>query len=161
LSVTTPSIADTYFTIPELMRVARGSYKRAVDVELAAGGLEDLPTGSGYLLAYLVSDEESIAEKIEGLGIRQREFRQLADTLVVRGYITREIDPGNGLVTLALTERGRAASEATAAGVNFVDQELERRLTEAEMAGLRRGLAVLGEIKQSLGGPVLRRGLPQ
>ena len=94
--MTTPSIADTYFTIPELMRVARGSYKRAVDVELAAGGLEDLPTGSGYLLAYLVSDEESIAEKIEGLGIRQREFRQLADTLVVRGYITREIDPGNG-----------------------------------------------------------------
>jgi hypothetical protein len=70
--MTTPSIADSYFTIPELMRVARGSYKRAVD-----------------------------------------------------------------------------------------DQELERRLTGAELAGLRRGLAVLGEIKQSLAGPVLRRGLPQ
>jgi hypothetical protein len=27
------------------------------------------------------------------------------------------------------------------------------------MAGLRRGLVVLGEIKQSLPGPVLRRGL--
>ena len=159
--MTTPSIADTYFTIPELMRVARGSYKRAVDVELAGGGLEDLPTGSGYLLAYLASEEESIAEKIEGLGIKQREFRQLTDTLVVRGYITREIDPGNGSVTLALTERGRAASEATAAGVSFVDRELERRLTEAEMAGLRRGLALLGEIKRSLAGPVLRRGLPQ
>jgi DNA-binding MarR family transcriptional regulator len=159
--MTTPSIADTYLSIPELMRVARGSYKRAVDVELAEGGLEDLPTASGYLLAYLVSDEESIAGKIEGLGIRQREFRQLTDTLVVRGYITREIDPANGSVTLALTERGRAASEATAAGVSFVDRELERRLTEAEMAGLRRGLAVLGEIKRSLAGPVLRRGLPQ
>jgi hypothetical protein len=45
--------------------------------------------------------------------------------------------------------------------VSFVDQELERRLSEAEMAGLRRGLAALGEIKQSLAGPVLRRGLPQ
>jgi DNA-binding MarR family transcriptional regulator len=159
--MTTPSIADTYFSIPELMRVARGSYKRAVDVELAEGGLEDLPTASGYLLAYLVSDEESIAGKIEGLGIKQREFRQLTDTLVVRGYITRGVDPANGSVTLALTERGRAASEATAVGVSFVDRELERRLTEAEMAGLRRGLAVLGEIKQSLAGPVLRRGLPQ
>jgi DNA-binding MarR family transcriptional regulator len=157
----TPSIADPYVTIPELMRVARGSYKRAVDVELAAGGLEDLPTASGYLLAYLVSDEESVAEKIEGLEIKQREFRQLTDTLVVRGYITRDVDPANGSVTLALTERGRAASEATAAGVTFVDQELERRLTAAEMAGLRRGLAVLGEIKQSLAGPALRRGLPQ
>jgi hypothetical protein len=29
------------------------------------------------------------------------------------------------------------------------------------MAGLRRGLAVLGEIKQSLTGPVIRRGLPR
>ena len=80
---------------------------------------------------------------------------------MVRGYITREVDPARGSVTLALTERGRAASEATAAGVSFVDQELERRLSEAEMAGLRRGLAALGEIKQSLAGPVLRRGLPQ
>jgi DNA-binding MarR family transcriptional regulator len=154
-----PSIADTYFSIPELMRVARGSYKRAVDVQLAAGGFEDLPTSSGYLLAYLVNDEGSVPEKIEGLGINQREFRQLVDTLVLRGYITRDIDPANGTVSLALTERGRAANEATFEGCSFVDNELARSLSEAELAGLRRGLAVLGEIKQSLTGPVLRRGL--
>jgi DNA-binding MarR family transcriptional regulator len=137
------------------------SGERAAASLALARGLEDLPTASGYLLAYLVSDEESIAEKIDGLGIKQREFRQLIDTLVLRGYITRETDPANGAVSLALTERGRAASEATSAGVSFVDQELERRLSEAELAGLRRGLAALGEIKQSLAGPVLRRGLPQ
>jgi DNA-binding MarR family transcriptional regulator len=157
----TPSIADTYFSIPELMRVARGSYKRAVDVQLAAGGFEDLPTSSGYLLAYLVDDDGSIPERIEGLGIKQREFRQLVDTLVLRGYITREIDPADGTVSLALTERGRAANEATFEGCNFVDKELERRLSDVEMAGLRRGLAALGEIKQSLTGPVIRRGLPR
>src|ERR1700722_20260036 len=105
----TPSIADTYFSIPELMRVARGSYKRAVDVQLAAGGFEDLPTTSGYLLAYLASDEESILDRIEGLGINRREFRQLVDTLVLRGYITRQIDPADGRESLALTERGSAA----------------------------------------------------
>jgi DNA-binding MarR family transcriptional regulator len=156
----TPSIADTYFSIPELMRVARGSYKRAVDVQLAAGGLDDLPTASGYLLGYLASDEESIPERIEGLGFRKREFGQLVDTLVLRGYIRREIDPSDGTVSLALTERGHAANEATFEGCNHVDRELERRLSEAELAGLRRGLAVLGEIKQSLPGPVIRRGLP-
>jgi DNA-binding MarR family transcriptional regulator len=153
-------IADTYFSIPELMRVARGSYKRAVDIRLAAGGLEDLPTGSGYLLAYLANDEGSIPERIEGLGIKQREFRQLVDTLVLRGYITRQIDPVVGKEALALTERGRAANDASFEGCNYVDQELKRRLSEPEMAGLRRGLAVLGEIKQSLTGPVIRRGLP-
>jgi len=156
-----PSIADTYFSIPELMRVARGSYKRAVDVQLAAGGFEDLPTGSGYLLAYLANNEESIPEKIEGLGIKQREFRELVDTLVLRGYLTRETDSTDGRVSLALTERGRAANEASFAGCTFVDRELESRLSEAEMAGMRRGLAVLGEIKQSLTGPVIRRGLPR
>jgi len=34
-----------------------------------------------------------------------------------------------------------------------VDKELERRLTAAEIARLRRGLAVLGEIKQPLEKP--------
>jgi DNA-binding MarR family transcriptional regulator len=159
--MSTPSIADTYFSIPELMRVARGSYKRAVDVQLAAGGFEDLPTTSGYLLAYLANNEESIPEKIEGLGIKQREFRELVDTLVLRGYLTREIDSTDGRVSLALTERGRAANEASFEGCTYVDRELERRLSEAEMAGMRRGLAVLGEIKQSLTGPVIRRGLPR
>jgi DNA-binding MarR family transcriptional regulator len=160
LGMTTPSIAETYFSIPELMRVARGSYKRAADVELAAGGFEDLPTASGYLLAYLFNDDEAIPERIEGLGIKKREFRQLVDTLVLRGYLTREFDQADGEESLALTERGRAANEASFKGCSYVDRELERRLSEAEMAGLRRGLAVLGEIKRSLKGPVLRRGLP-
>ena len=154
-----PSLAETYRSIPELMRLARGSYKRAVDIQLAAEGLEDLPTTSGYLLAYLASDEESIPQRIEGLGIRQREFSQLVDTLILRGYLTRESDPADGTTSLALTERGRAAHAASFAGCSYVDAELERRLSAAEMAGLRRGLAVLGEIKQSLTGPVIRRGL--
>jgi DNA-binding MarR family transcriptional regulator len=156
----TPPLADTYVSIPELMRLARGSYKRAVDVQLAAGGFDDLPTSSGYLLAYLADDEESVQERIEGLGIKRREFRQLIDALVLRGYITRQIDPADGRLSLALTDRGRAANEASYEGCNYVDEELRQRLSEAELAGLRRGLAVLGEIKQSLTGPVIRRGLP-
>src|SRR6202034_1989593 len=139
--MSTRPIADTYFSIPELMRVARGSYKRAADAQLAAGGFEDLPTASGYLLAYLANDEESIPQMIEGLGIKKREFSQLVDTLVLRGYITRSIAK-DGTMSLALTERGRAANEASYEGCRHVDEELERRLSEAEMAGLRRGLAV-------------------
>jgi DNA-binding MarR family transcriptional regulator len=157
----TRSIADTYFSIPELMRVARGSYKRAADAQLAAGGFEDLPTASGYLLGYIEGNAESIPDMIEGLGIKKREFDQLVDTLVLRGYIERSIDPKDGTMLLTLTERGGAANEACYEGCRRVDEELERRLSEAEMAGLRRGLAVLGEIKQSLPGPAIRRGLPR
>lgn len=155
-----PSIADTYFSIPELLRVARGSYKRAVDERLAAGGFEDLPTASGYLLAYLEDGADSIPELIAGLGISRREFGQLVDALVLRGYLTRTTGSQDRTASLALTDRGRAAFEATGEGIGYVDRELERQLSEAELAGLRRGLAVLGEIKRSLAGPAIRRGLP-
>jgi hypothetical protein len=90
------SIADTYFTIPELMRAARGSYKRAIDARLAAHGFEDLPNPGGFLLAYLANDEESIPDRIEGLGIKIREFSELADSLLLRGYIARTPIPRAG-----------------------------------------------------------------
>jgi DNA-binding MarR family transcriptional regulator len=148
-----PSIADTYVSIPELMRLARGSYKRAIDVQYAARGIDDVPNPGGYMLAYLAGGEESIPEMIEGLGIRKREYNEFVDLLVLRGFITRDIDPNTGRASFALTERGRAAAEAILEGSRIVDEELERRLSPAEMAGLRRGLIALGEIKRSLPKP--------
>ena len=147
------SLADTYVSIPELMRLARGSYKRAIDAQYAARGIDDVPNPGGYMLAYLASGEESVPEMIEGLGIRKREYNQFVDSLVLRGFITRDIDPKSGRVSFALTERGRAAAEAIVEGARIVDEELERRLSAAEMAGLRKGLIALGEIKQSLPRP--------
>jgi DNA-binding MarR family transcriptional regulator len=135
------------------MRVARGSYKRAIDAQYAARGIDDVPNPGGYMLAYLANGEESIPEMIEGLGIRKAEFDQFVDRLVLRGFITRQIDPQGGGASFALTERGRAAAEAILEGSRIVDEELSRRLSAAEIAGLRRGLAALGEIKRSLTEP--------
>ncbi len=146
-------MADTYTSIPELMRLARGSYKRAIDAQYAACGIDDVPNPGGYMLAYLANGEESIPELIEGLGIRKHEYNQFVDRLVLRGFITRDIDPKDGRVSFALTERGRAAAEAIFEGGRIVDEELERRLSPAEIGGLRRGLAALGEIKLSLPKP--------
>jgi DNA-binding MarR family transcriptional regulator len=147
------SLADTYFSIPELMRLARGSYKRAIDAQYAARGIDDVPHPGGYLLAYLASGEESIPEMIEGLGIRKREYNEFVDSLVLRGFITSDIDASSGRRSFALTERGRAAAEAILEGARLVDEELERRLSPAELLGLRRGLIALGEIKQSVPKP--------
>lgn len=149
----TRSLADTYCSIPELMRLARGSYKRAIDAQYEVRGIDDVPHPGGYMLAYLANGEESIPEMIEGLGIRKAEYSQFVDRLVLRGFITRDIDPGDGRATFALTERGWAAVDAIREGGRIVDEELERRLSPAELAGLRRGLLVLGEIKQSLQKP--------
>jgi DNA-binding MarR family transcriptional regulator len=148
--MSTPSIADTYLSIAELMRIARGSYKRAIDAVYAARGIDDVPNPGGYILAYLAGGQKQIPRMIEGLGIGKREYDELLDKLTLRGYITRTIDPADGSASLALTERGQAAAEAIFDGGRVVDAELERRLTADEIAAMRRGLAALGEIKLSL-----------
>jgi DNA-binding MarR family transcriptional regulator len=153
VGMATRSLADTYVSIPELMRLARGSYKRAIDVQYAARGIDDVPNPGGYILAYLANGEESVPEMIAGLGIRRREYNELVDSLVLRGFITRNIDPKDRTVSFALTERGRAAAEAILEGGRIVDGELERRLSAAGIDGLRRGLLALAEIKQSLPKP--------
>lgn len=143
-----------YLSIPELMRVARGSYRQVIIVELTRGGFEDLPRNGGFLLSYLANGDESIEEMIHGLGVSKQAFSQLVDTLVLRGYVTRDINPQDRRrMTLALTDRGRGAAEAIFTATKAVDEELSRRLSKAEMTGLRRGLAVLGEIKESWESP--------
>jgi DNA-binding MarR family transcriptional regulator len=147
------SLGDTYVSIPELMRLARGSYKRAVDAQYAARGIDDFPNPGGYVLSYLVNGEDSVPDMIEGLGIGRRQYDRVVDLLVLRGYLTREIDPSAGTASLALSERGRAAAEAIVEGSRLVDEELARRLSEDEIAAMRKGLLALGEIKRSLPKP--------
>jgi DNA-binding MarR family transcriptional regulator len=149
----TRSLADTYVSFGELMRLARGSFKRALDAQYAARGIDDVPAPGGYVLAYLANGEESIPEMIEGLGIKKSQYNDFMDRLVLRGFITRDTDPKTGTVSFALTGRGRAAAEAIFEGSRIVSEELERRLSPAEIAALRRGLIALAEIKQSLPKP--------
>jgi DNA-binding MarR family transcriptional regulator len=99
------------------------------------------------------SGEDSIPQMIEGLGIRKSEYSRFMDSLVLRGFITRDIDARTGTATFALTERGRAAAEAISEAGRIVDAELERRVSAADIAGLRRGLLALAEIKQSMPKP--------
>ncbi len=147
------SLADTYISLGELMRLARGSFKRAIDAQYAARGIDDVPAPGGYVLAYLAGGEESIPEMIEGLGIRKSQYNQFMDSLVLRGFITREIGSRDGSVSFALTERGRAAAEAIFEGSRIVNAELERRVSPDDIAGTRRVLLALAEIKQSLPKP--------
>ena len=157
--VTEGSTDERSAAIPELMRRARGAYKRSADVRLAAAGLEDLPTSGGFLLGYLVEGDDSVAGMIDGLGFTKQAFSQLVDTMVVRGFITRDVDPDDRRRTLRMTERGEAAAEASYRGCVDVDEELQRRLTPEELAGLRKGLSVLADIKASLKDHAIRRGI--
>jgi DNA-binding MarR family transcriptional regulator len=85
---------------------------------------------------------------IDGLGVTKQAASQLIDTLVLRGYLVREVNSQDRRrMTIELTERGQAAAAAVRSGIDMVDAELVRRVTPDEINGLRAGLIALAEIK--------------
>jgi len=137
--------------IPALLRAARGSYAQAIRSRLAEAGFDDLPRNGGFVLGGMANHSGSAVDMIRGLGVSKQAASQLIDTLVLRGYLTRDMNPNDRRrMTIELTERGRGAAAAVRSGVEAIDAELAQMLTPAELAGLRSGLAALGHIKERL-----------
>jgi DNA-binding MarR family transcriptional regulator len=135
--------------IPALLRAARGSYGNAVRASLSAAGFDDLPRNGPFVLGGMATHGASVADLIETLDVSKQAASQLIDVLVVRGYLTREVNPEDRRrLSIELTERGRAAAQAVQAGVEVVDVELSAALSPDELAGLRAGLYALAEIKE-------------
>jgi DNA-binding MarR family transcriptional regulator len=137
--------------IPALLRAARGSYAQAIRSHLAEAGFDDLPRNGGFVLGGMANHGGSAADMIRGLGVSKQAASQLIDTLVLRGYLTREMNPDDRRrMTLELTGRGRGAAAAVRSGVEMIDAELAQMVTPTELAGLRSGLAALSQIKERM-----------
>jgi DNA-binding MarR family transcriptional regulator len=133
--------------VPALLRAARGAYRDAIRAELAAGGFDDMPRSGPFVLGGMANRGGTAGDLVRALGVSRQAASQLIDTLVIRGYLERRVDPADRRRnTLALTERGAAAGGAVRAGVDKVDTELALRLRADELAGLRAGLVALAEI---------------
>jgi DNA-binding MarR family transcriptional regulator len=136
--------------IPYLMRLARGSYGERSRALLAQSGFDDLTRNAGWVLSNLVEGRRPLSSIVGELYIGTPAANAMVDTLVVRGYVERQTDPqAPGEPMLALTERGRVAADVIQTAVDQIDEELERRLSSEELAGLRAGLAALHEIRSA------------
>jgi DNA-binding MarR family transcriptional regulator len=134
--------------IPALMRAARGSYAQVIEMHLAEAACDDLPRNGAFVLGGMVNHGGSAADMIRGLGVTKQAASQLIDTLVLRGYLTREVNQADRRrMTIGLTDRGRAAAAAIRTAVEEVDAELAQMISPAELAGLRAGLAALAKLK--------------
>ena len=133
--------------IPALLRGARNTYAAGVRQALAAGGFDDMPRNGPYVLGSLVRSGAPLAQIIKELAVSKQAAGQLIDTLVLRGYLEREVDPADRRrLTLTLTERGRAAQAASASAVERIDGDLASRLPEDVIAQGRAMLAALAYI---------------
>lgn len=131
-----------------MLRKARGTYIDAIRGALAADGFDDLPRNGAFVLSGLLRTQLSLADLVKDLEVTKQAASLLVDTLVLRGYMERGIDPlDRRRMVVSLTARGRATAEAVGEAAGAVDAELEARLTPEEAAGLRAGLATLMEMR--------------
>jgi hypothetical protein len=80
-------------SIPALLRGARGSYAHTIAAYLAEAGCDDLPQNGPFVLGGMASQHAPAVDMIRGLGGTRQAASQLIDALVVRGHLSREVNP--------------------------------------------------------------------
>ena len=136
------------YSIPTLMRAARGAYAQSIRAELYAIGVDDLPRNGVFMLAGIAASGAARQDLAVELGVTKQAVSQLVDILVSRGYVDREADPGDlRRVALSLTERGEQVLHAAVEGVAAVDDQLLERVGAEQIEGMRAALRALAEIK--------------
>lgn len=139
--------------MPALLRFAWRTYGGRVRAALADGGYDDLPRNGAYVIGAMANDTLSLggdgtdassaaAGLAEQLGVTKQAVSQLLDTLVMRGYLHRDPDPGDRRrMSITLTERGQAAAALVRAANQAMDDELESHIGADGVRTLRRSLA--------------------
>ena len=133
--------------IPALLRAARTTYGSAVRKALSEVGCDDVPRNGSYVIGAIDRTGAALGDIIKGLGVSKQTAGQLVDTLVIRGYIDRVVDPDDRRrLTIILTERGRTAAAASRAAIERVDGELVRQVGPGPVAHARATLAALAAL---------------
>jgi DNA-binding MarR family transcriptional regulator/catechol 2,3-dioxygenase-like lactoylglutathione lyase family enzyme len=114
---------------------------------LLEAGFTDMPANGGYVLGLIEPEGVALGDVIAGIGFSKQRASQLVDTLVVRGYVERTVDPDDRRrVLLTLTERGQAASESVFHTCEDVDARLVARVGPEKMEHTKETLAALADL---------------
>jgi len=133
--------------LPVLLRPGRGVYGMFIRDALVEAGFTDMPGHGGYVLALVVPEGSPFGDVIADMGVSKQTASQLVDTLVVRGYLERSVDPDDRRrVLLSLTERGKAASEVVFNTAKEVDARLVAVVGAERMAHTKETLAALVDL---------------
>jgi DNA-binding MarR family transcriptional regulator len=149
--------------IPALLRHARNAYGRAMRAALAEVGCDDMPKNGMWVIGGLAlgaakggtngNDRMPLGALVRDLGVSKQAAGQLVDTLVLRGYLERAVDPQDRRrLTLTLTDRGQAAATAQRAARERIDARLEAEVGGKTIAAMRKALGALCAMSRDAGG---------
>ncbi len=150
-----PDAALENIPTPVLLRHARNTYGMAMRRALAEAGYDDIPGNGLYVIGGLALNREDVplGQLIRELRISKQAAGQLVDTLVMRGYLERSADKDDRRkLTVALTERGRAAAEAQRAAREKLDADVLAKVGKDDLDCTRRTLAVIVDMIHDMEG---------
>lgn len=143
------TVRHTDVVTPALLRHARNTYGGAMRGALAEAGYDDVPRNGLYVIGGLAlgAGDVPLGQLVRELRISKQAAGQLVDTLVMRGYLERAMDPDDRRkLNITLTDRGRAAAAAQATARERIDAELAARVGAEDVQRMRRALAALVDI---------------
>jgi DNA-binding MarR family transcriptional regulator len=112
---------------------------------LAARGFTDIRPAHGFVFAALSTDMTTSGLAV-ALDITKQAAAQLVDTLVERGYLSRQPDPRDRRAQLlVLTERGRACTQAAEQAASDVVNGWHDQVSKADFAAFTHSLHALAK----------------
>jgi DNA-binding MarR family transcriptional regulator len=141
-------------SMPALLRHARVTYGSAMRRALEKAGFDDVPKNGLYVIGGLAwgNGEIPLGQLIKEMRVSKQAAGQLVDSLVLRGYLARTVDPEDRRkLTVNLTERGRAAASTQAAVREEIDAELLACVGREDVSRTRRTLAALIDLGRKTG----------
>jgi MarR family transcriptional regulator, organic hydroperoxide resistance regulator len=108
----------------------------------------DLPTADINALANLADGtRRSVGALATATATRPTTLTSVLDRLARRGYLTRDVDPGDRRSFLiSLTPAGQAVAETVAAAVRDLERQALADVSQADLAGFRAVIGALTEV---------------
>jgi DNA-binding MarR family transcriptional regulator len=145
--MTEKRLPDEPIVFAALLRAARSAYGDTIRIALTEAGLDDIPKNGIFVLGALGRGGSPLAQIIDSLGVSKQSAGQLVDTLALRGYIERKIDPEDRRrLTVTLTPRGREAAAISRATLERIDAALLKKVGREHIAHARATLHALIEL---------------
>ncbi|HEY3785222.1 MAG TPA: MarR family transcriptional regulator [Steroidobacteraceae bacterium] len=132
--------------VPVLLRHARTAYGGAMRAALQAAGCDDLPRNGLYVIGGLALGATGVplGQLATELGVSKQAAGQLVDSLVLRGYLDRKVDPDDRRkLSITLSERGQMAAKVQAGARKRVDTALTAKVGAQCVSQMRKGLGAL------------------
>jgi DNA-binding MarR family transcriptional regulator len=133
--------------LPVLLRPGRGVYGLFIRDALTEAGFNDMPANGGYVLGLIEPEGTALSDVIADIGFSKQRASQLVDTMVIRGYLERSVDPDDRRrMLLTLTERGGVASDTIFRTCQEVDARLVAVVGAERMNHTKETLHALAEL---------------